>query len=65
MIEPVVLVHGGAAVIAEERIAGKVSGVKTAAQAGYRVLAGGGTAVGAVEAAIRSMEDNEYFNAGI
>lgn len=58
------MVHGGAAVIAEERIAGKVAGVKTAAQAGYRVLAGGGTAVDAVEAAIRSMEDDEYFNAG-
>ncbi|GLV32980.1 uncharacterized protein CBL_08957 [Carabus blaptoides fortunei] len=64
MIEPVVLVHGGAAVIAEERIAGKVSGVKAAAQAGYTVLVQGGTAVDAVEAAIRSMEDNEHFNAG-
>jgi len=40
-------------------------GVKAAAKAGYDVLKSGGGALDAVEAAVRSMEDNTVFNAGL
>lgn len=62
---PTVLVHGGAGQIAPERVDGKISGVKVAANIGYEVILSGGSALDAVEAAIRSMENNEYFNAGV
>ena len=41
-----------------------LSGVRNAAAAGWRVLAGGGTALDAVEAAVVIMEDDETFDAG-
>lgn len=41
-----------------------MNGVKDAANAGYAVLKAGGSAIDAVEAALRSMEDDEYLNAG-
>lgn len=62
---PIILVHGGAGDIAVSRIPGKFSGVKLAVKEGYEVLLKGGTAIDAVEAAVRSMEKDENFNAGI
>lgn len=41
-----------------------MNGVKDAANAGYVLLKAGGSALDAVEAALRSMEDDEYLNAG-
>lgn len=41
-----------------------MNGVKDAANAGYALLKAGGSAIDAVEAALRSMEDDEYLNAG-
>ncbi|XP_028392650.1 isoaspartyl peptidase/L-asparaginase-like [Dendronephthya gigantea] len=38
--------------------------IKVSAGEGYRILRDGGSAVDAVEAAVRVLEDNEYFNAG-
>ncbi|CAB3981311.1 isoaspartyl peptidase L-asparaginase-like [Paramuricea clavata] len=37
---------------------------KESARKGYDILMNGGTAVEAVEAAVRDLENNEYFNAG-
>jgi len=58
------VVHGGAGAWAEERIKPGLEGVASAAKSGFEVLASGGTALDAVEAAVNSMEDNPVFNAG-
>lgn len=44
--------------------AGKYKGVILAAQIGYNILKNNGSALDAVEAAIRSLEVDPYFNAG-
>lgn len=59
-----IIVHGGAGAIRPGREARKRSGMLAAITAGQRVLEAGGTAVAAVEAAIRVMEDDPVFNAG-
>ncbi|XP_067011061.2 isoaspartyl peptidase/L-asparaginase [Anabrus simplex] len=65
MIEPVVLVHGGAGDIPDERIQPKLDGVRRAAKAGYKALmAPGGNVLDAVVAAVHIMEDDGAFNAG-
>ncbi|XP_055843561.1 probable isoaspartyl peptidase/L-asparaginase GA20639 [Episyrphus balteatus] len=61
---PIVLIHGGAGDITDDRIEGKLKGVKLAAQIGYMTLTNGGSALDAVEEAVRSMELDENFNAG-
>lgn len=58
------LVHGGAGDIPDDRDQGKINGVIAAAQAGYRILQEGGSSVEAAEAAVRCMEEDDYFNAG-
>ncbi|KAK7902149.1 hypothetical protein WMY93_018918 [Mugilogobius chulae] len=60
----VLVVHGGAWAIPDELAAASVSGVKAAACDGFSVLKKGGSALDAVEAAVRSLEDNNVFNAG-
>ena len=65
MIEPVVLVHGGAGDIPDSRVAPKLTGVRRAARRGYDVLCNGGSVVDAVQAAVQDMEKDEYFNAGV
>ncbi|KAM6916080.1 isoaspartyl peptidase/L-asparaginase [Xenentodon cancila] len=60
----VLVVHGGAWAIPEELARDSVEGVKAAARAGFSVLKSGGSALDAVEAAVKSMEDNKVFNAG-
>ena len=62
-----IAIHGGAgedSAFIREHLAEYEEGLKAALDAGYKVLRAGGTAVEAVEAAVRSMEDNSYFNAG-
>lgn len=63
-MEPVIIVHGGAGDIPESRVQGKLKGVRVAVKAGHKILQEGGTALDAVEAAVVSMEKDEYFNAG-
>uniref|UniRef100_A0A1A8HRU4 Isoaspartyl peptidase/L-asparaginase n=1 Tax=Nothobranchius kuhntae TaxID=321403 RepID=A0A1A8HRU4_NOTKU len=60
----VLLVHGGAWAIPEELAKASVDGVKSAACEGFSVLRRGGSALDAVEAAVRALEDNPDFNAG-
>ena len=64
LIEPVIIVHGGAGDIPQSREQGKLNGVKEAARCGYRKLIETENAMDAVEEAVRSMEIDEYFNAG-
>jgi beta-aspartyl-peptidase (threonine type) len=61
---PAIIVHGGAGDIADERRARCVAGCEAAAAAGWAVLDGGGSALDAVEAAVRVLEDDPEFNAG-
>jgi len=60
-----IVVHGGAGAWQPERRKAGIAGVKAAAKAGYDVLKSGGTALDAVETAVKSMEDNPVFNAGL
>jgi len=61
------VVHGGAGPDSEfirKHIAEYEQGLREAVEAGYEVLENGGTASEAVEAAVKILEDNKYFNAG-
>lgn len=59
-----IIVHGGAGLVTPERAEGVQQGCKEAALVGWRILQAGGSALDAVEAAVRSLEDNPMFNAG-
>ena len=60
----VIVVHGGAWAVPDHLESASRQGVKTAARAGYQVLCDGGSAVDAVEAAVRVLEDDPAFDAG-
>ncbi|NUP10328.1 MAG: hypothetical protein HOW73_30125 [Polyangiaceae bacterium] len=59
-----VLVHGGAGHVDASRRPDHVEGCKHAARVGYDVIASGGSALDAVQAAARVLEDLPAFNAG-
>lgn len=63
------VIHGGAVTmppgqLGPEEAEQQREGLRQALDAGWQVLHRGGTALDAVEAAVRSLEDNEHFNAG-
>lgn len=58
------IVHGGAGAIAPHRHAAAQAGCAAAARAGWAILQQGGSALEAVTAAVRALEDNPTFNAG-
>lgn len=58
------IVHGGAGDISADRHESAQQGCREAARAGWLVLQAGGSALDAVEAAVRALEDNPSFNAG-
>ncbi|MFN6497189.1 MAG: isoaspartyl peptidase/L-asparaginase family protein [Nostoc sp. DedQUE01] len=62
---PTIIVHGGAKTITDEKVAANNAGCTAAAEAGWAVLIGGGTAAEAVEAATRVLEADPTFNAGL
>ncbi|HEY0756988.1 MAG TPA: isoaspartyl peptidase/L-asparaginase [Ktedonobacteraceae bacterium] len=59
-----IVVHGGAGDLSSERQADASQGCQEAALIGWHVLQSGGSALDAVEAAVRALEDNPAFNAG-
>jgi beta-aspartyl-peptidase (threonine type) len=61
---PGILVHGGAGPHRGPGRDEKLAGCVAAADAGWRVLSAGGSAVDAVEAATRVLEDDPLFDAG-
>ena len=66
MFEPAIIVHGGFGKFPSESNLKKplMEGTKAAAREGHAILARGGSAIDAVEAAVTSMEDNPLFNCG-
>lgn len=63
------VIHGGAGIIERSRVtpeqeAGVRAGLEAAIDAGSKVLAGGGDALDAVQAAVQVLEDDPHFNAG-
>jgi beta-aspartyl-peptidase (threonine type) len=63
--EPGIVVHGGAAPWDSAHHAAARAGCRAATGAGLAVLARGGSAVEAVLAAVRVLEDDPVFNAGV
>ncbi len=69
MPDAVIAVHGGAGSRRQSGAAdgweeGVRVGLRTSLEAGYRVLDAGGSALDAVEEAVRELERDEHFNAG-
>jgi L-asparaginase / beta-aspartyl-peptidase len=63
-MRPVLIVHGGAGNDFDDRVAEFRLGVERATKAGWARLMEGGSAVDAVEAAVRALEDDPNFDAG-
>src|SRR5512138_1026578 len=65
------IVHGGAGTLGPDDPASsggadapRLEGVRRACEAGWAILRTGGTALDAVEVAVRALEDDPTFNAG-
>jgi beta-aspartyl-peptidase (threonine type) len=65
IIRPALIIHGGAGVALPELAAEQRAGCAAAIDAGWGVLAAGGSAIDAVCAAVVVMEDAPAFNAGV
>jgi beta-aspartyl-peptidase (threonine type) len=70
-VTPAIVVHGGAGSLGPDDPAtsgdpggSRLEGVRRAAEAGWAVLRAGGSALDAVETAVRVLEDDPTFNAG-
>jgi beta-aspartyl-peptidase (threonine type) len=59
-----IIVHGGAGSWSADRFDAALAGVRAGAAAGDAILAAGGSALDAVVAAVRVLEDDAEFNAG-
>src|SRR2546423_3287343 len=59
-----IIVHGGAGTITPDRVEIAQAGCREAVLVGWRILQAGGSALDAVEAAVRALEDNPNYNAG-
>jgi L-asparaginase / beta-aspartyl-peptidase len=62
---PTIIVHGGAKTITDDKVVANNAGCTAAVEAGWAVLISGGSAAEAVEAAIRVLETDQTFNAGL
>lgn len=65
MKKATIIVHGGAGPIKPQFRENALKGVKKAVEAGFDLLKRGGSALDAVEEAVKVLEDNPTFNAGI
>src|SRR5215510_13707426 len=63
-MQPSLIVHGGAWDIPDEAVAACNEGCRNALEAGWSILAKGGSALDAVEAAVVVLEDDPVFDAG-
>jgi beta-aspartyl-peptidase (threonine type) len=62
--DPTLLVHGGAWAIPDDAASAHEAGVRRALETGHEILARGGAAIDAVEAAVTILEDDPTFDAG-
>ncbi|HEX7727676.1 MAG TPA: isoaspartyl peptidase/L-asparaginase [Terracidiphilus sp.] len=62
--DPTLLVHGGAWAIPADAAEDHKEGVRRALEAGHAIVARGGSALDAVEAAVTILEDDPTFDAG-
>jgi len=60
-----ILVHGGVGPVAPDRLERVRNGLRAAAAAGNALIERGATALDAVVAAVRTLEDDPEFGAGI
>jgi len=65
MTDPVIVVHGGAWSIPDRLVEANIRGVEDAAGKGLSVLGNGGSALDAIVAAVKCLEDNPVFDAGV
>ena len=63
-MNPSLIIHGGAFAVPDSAIEACKSGARDALSAGWKILASGGSALDAVEAAVVSLEDNPEYDAG-
>ena len=63
-VQPILAVHGGAWDWPDDLDGPKSAGLEDALAAGFAVLTAGGSALDAVEIAVRSLEDDPVFDAG-
>jgi beta-aspartyl-peptidase (threonine type) len=59
-----IIVHGGAHPVADDKVEASDRACLAAVEAGATILANGGSALDAVEAAVRVLENDPVFNAG-
>lgn len=64
MTTPALIVHGGTGNIPLEDHPAMMDGTRHAAEIAWKLFISGGSALDAVEAAVRALEDNPAFNAG-
>jgi L-asparaginase / beta-aspartyl-peptidase len=62
--KPALVVHGGCGSVPRHEQAPRNAACERAAQAGWKVLQAGGSALDAVETAVRQLEDEPLLNAG-
>jgi len=62
--KPALIVHGGCGSVPRQEQAPRNAACERAAQAGWKVLQAGGSALDAVETAVRRLEDEPLLNAG-
>lgn len=63
-MKPVIAIHGGAGVVRARSTVRHRAGLSRALEAGWAVLAAGGSSLDAVTAAVVVLEDDPHFNAG-
>ena len=63
-MKPALIVHGGCAAVSAEEEALRKEACERAAEAGWKILQTGGSALDAVEASVSWLEDEPLLNAG-
>src|SRR5215468_11260110 len=65
MVTPAIVVHGGAGTVDPDRAPAALAGCRAAAARGLAILERGGSALDAVQEAVRVLEDDPQYNAGV
>jgi L-asparaginase / beta-aspartyl-peptidase len=63
-LKPSLIIHGGAFAVPDASVEACKKGCRAALEAGWKILAAGGSALDAVETAVVALEDNPEYDAG-